>query len=156
MAEHVTTGELETRFARFMRTHRKTMHRYFQSIGLFNGNPHMLFHIRRTPGITQKELAERMDISPASVAVSIRRLESAALIRRERDGKDGRVMHLYLTPEGETMDAACARGKEFLMRTAYQGFTDEERDILYRLLDIMTHNLQEAAETLSVKGENDQ
>lgn len=155
MPQHVTTGELETRFARFMRTHRKTMRRYFQSIGMFNGHPHMLFHIRRSPGITQKELARHMEISPASVAISIRRLEGAALIRRERDEKDGRVMHLYLTPAGEEMDAACARGKEFLMNTAYQGFTQEEQDILYVLLDKMTQNLQAACESLPSGGEEE-
>ncbi len=155
MSDHVTLSELETRFARFMRTHRKTMHRYFQSIGLFNGNPHMLFHIARNPGITQKELAQRIDISPASVAISIRRLESAALIRRERDEKDGRVLHLYLTPAGEEIDKCCAKAKDFLMNSAYRGFTEEERDILYRLLDIMTQNLQEAAETLPVEGDTE-
>ena len=155
MTQPITIQELEARFARFMRIHHKTMHRYFQSIGMFNGHPHMLFHIRRTPGITQKELAEHMEISPASVAISIRRLESASLIRRERDEKDGRVMHLYLTPVGEEMDRACAKGKEFLMNTAYRGFTAEEQNALAALLQKMTLNLQEACDTLAVKGEEE-
>ena len=137
-----------------MRIHHKTMRRYFQSVGMFNGHPHMLFHIRRTPGITQKKLAEHLEISPASVAISIRRLEGAALIRRQRDEKDGRVMHLYLTPAGEEMDKACAKGKDFLMNPAYRGFTQEEQDTLAVLLEKMTANLQEACETLPVKGED--
>lgn len=76
----VSAGELEDRLALFMRTHRRAMHRYFQSVGMFNGHPHMLFHLAHSPGLSQKELAQRMEISPASVAISIRRLESAGLI----------------------------------------------------------------------------
>ena len=141
-------GQVEDRLAGFMRQHRRTMHRYFCSIGMFNGHPHMLFHLRHSPGITQKELAKRMHVSPPSVATSVRRLEAAGLVRREGDEKDGRVTHLYLTPEGEAMDAACARGREFMMDTLYRGLSAEELDTLYALLGKMTANLQAAAETL--------
>ena len=54
------TGMLDDRLALFIRTHHRTMHRYFQSVGMFNGHPHMLFHIAHSPGITQKALAERL------------------------------------------------------------------------------------------------
>ena len=144
----VTVGALEDRLSLFMRTHHRTMHRYFQSVGMFNGHPHMLFHIAHCPGISQKELAARMEISPASVAISIRRLESAGLIRRQRDDRDARTLHLYLTPAGAEMDAACARGRDFLMDTLYRGFTPTEQQELYRLLDKMIVNLQVGCETL--------
>lgn len=139
MADKIATGRVEDRFACFMRTHRATMHRYFQSIGMFNGHPHMLFHLRRRPGMTQKELAEVMDISPASVAVSIKRLESAGLVCRE---KKGREMRLHLTADGEAMDAACAHGRDFMIEHLYDGLTDEELATLDKLLVKMTANLQ--------------
>ncbi len=150
----VSSGELEDRLALFMRTHRRAMHRYFQSVGMFNGHPHMLFHLAHTPGISQKELAQRMEISPASVAISIRRLESAGLIRRQRDARDARVWHLYLTPQGERMDAACARGRDFMIDTLYRDFTPQEQQELYRLLDKMIVNLQAGCETLPPEKED--
>ena len=139
MAEKNTAGMVEDRFACFMRTHRATMRRYFHSIGMFNGHPHMLFHLRRHPGMTQKELAEVMDISPASVAVSIKRLESAGLVYRE---KIGREMRLHLTADGEAMDAACAHGRDFMIEHLYEGLTDEELATLSQLLIKMIANLQ--------------
>lgn len=150
----VSSGELEDRLALFIRTHRRAMHRYFQSVGMFNGHPHMLFHLAHTPGISQKELAQRMEISPASVAISIRRLESAGLIRRQRDARDARVWHLYLTPQGERMDAACARGRDFMIDTLYRDFTPQEQQELYRLLDKMIVNLQAGCETLPPEKED--
>lgn len=146
MPEFVTTDQVEDRFFQLMRLHRYTMHRYFQSIGLFNGHPHMLFHIRRRPGITQKELAAHLEISAASVAISIRRLEAAGLVRRESDADDRRVIHLYLTPAGEEMDAACGRGRDFMIDTLYRGLSPDEQAVLYDLLGKMTVNLQAACD----------
>lgn len=142
------TGMLDDRMAAFIRLHHRTLQRYFQSVGMFNGHPHMLFDIRHHPGITQKELAQLMEISPASVAISVRRLESAGLVCRSRDRQDGRVMHLYLTEAGKAMDAACARGRDFLVGTVYQGLSPQERALLYRLLSKMTGNLQAACDSL--------
>ncbi len=147
MPKAVNVEALEDRFALFMRTHRRTMHRYFQSIGLFNGHPIMLFRIRQRPGLTQKELAEEMEISAASVAISVKRMEAAGLIERRRDETDARIIHLYLTPEGQKMDAACGKGRDFMIRTMYRDLTDEEKQTLYSLLEKMTDNLQSACDT---------
>lgn len=148
-------GALEDRMALFMRLHHRAMHRYFRSVGMFNGHPHMLFIIRHRPGITQKELAEVMEISPASVAISVRRSEEAGLIRRCRDERDGRVMHLYLTAEGERMDAACARGRDFLIAALYRDFTPEDRRALYALLEKMTNGLIAATADLPGVGDEE-
>lgn len=143
-----TLGEVEDRLHFFMHQHHRTMRRYFCSIGMFNGHPHMLFHLGRQPGMTQKELAQKLEISPASVAISVRRLEAAGLVRREGDEKDGRITHLYLTPAGQELDAACAHGRDFLIDTTYRGLSEEELDTLYALLGKMTANLQEAENAL--------
>lgn len=148
MSGHIDIGRLEDRLACFFRLRRRTMQRYFQSIGMFNGHPHLLFHIRRQPGITQKELADHMEIAPATVAVSIRRLESAGLVQRQGDDKDKRVVHLYLTDKGVEMDEQCRRGRDFMMNTLYQGLTPEEQDTLYTLLGKMHQNLQAGYDTL--------
>lgn len=144
MNDRITAAAVEGRLMGFIRTHRATMRRYFHSIGMFNGHPHMLFHLRRCPGMTQKELAAVMDISPASVTVSIKRLESAGLVRREKQGRESR---LFLTAEGEAMDAACARGRDFMIEHVYDGLTDEELSTLDALLAKMTANLQNACTT---------
>ena len=144
---------LEDRLARLAHLRHRTMNRYFRSIGLFNGHPMMLFHLRRQPGITQKELAEVMEISPSSVTISVKRMESAGLVRRQADEADGRVMHLFLTPEGEAMDEACKKGRDFMCDHLYGGITPEERHQLCRLLDIITINMEMACDTLPAPDE---
>ena len=148
MSKHVDIGQLEDRFAYFVRLRRRAMQRYFQSIGMFNGHPHLLFHIRRQPGITPKELAEHLEIAPATVAVSIKRLEAAELVQRQGDEKDKRVIHLFLTDKGVDKDEACRRGRDFMINTLYKGLTPEEQDTLYDLLGRVSANLQAGYDTL--------
>ena len=148
MREHVNVERLEDRFAQFTRLRRRTMHRYFQSIGMFNGHPHLLFHIRRQPGITPKELAACTELTPATVAVSVKRLEAAGLICRQGDDKDKRVTHLFLTDKGVEMDEACRQGRQFLIDNVYQGLSDDEADLLYELLGRLSVNLQAGYDTL--------
>lgn len=147
--------ELEYRMATFCRLRHKTLWRYFQSIGLFNGNPAMLFHIGKTPGLTQKELAEQMDISPACVAISVKRLIGAGMVERRRDDKDGRIVHLFLTEKGRQMDVACSHGRDFMVQSLYDGLSGEELRQLYGLLGRMTENMQKAMETLPEPAEKE-
>lgn len=139
---------LDEKMMQFLHLHRETMRRCFQSCGLFNGHPRVLFFIRRNDGITQRELAEQMNVAPATVAVSVRRLETAGLVKRVRDEKDGRVFHLFLTPKGEEIDDRCRQGKDFLIERVYEGFSKEEEQQFINLMDKMIGNLERAYQSI--------
>ena len=104
--------------------------------------------------ITVSDIGERLFLDSATLTPLLKRLESAGLIRRQRDARDARVWHLYLTPQGERMDAACARGRDFMIDTLYRDFTPQEQQELYRLLDKMIVNLQAGCETLPPEKED--
>ena len=127
-----------------MRDHHNTMRQYFQEHGLFNGQPMMLFLIREHPGITQKALAHEMRITPASVAVSIRRMEDEGLVRREQDAGDARVHHLFLTPKGETLDTNCRQARDIIIDTLYEDFSPQELEDMEQRLRSMRQKLDTA------------
>ena len=140
--------KLDNRLHTFLHTHRNTLCRYFQSCGMYSGHPRVLFHLRRVPGMTQKELSRALGVAAATLSVSIRRMEAAGLVERRSDTADLRVQRLYLTPEGEAIDDRCAKGREFLMEAQFADFSDEDMAVLDRLLTRMTDNLDRAAQTL--------
>ena len=107
-----------------------------------------MFYIHTHPGVTQKELSEQLNVAPATIAISVRRLESAGLVKRTRDPADKRVSHLSLTEKGAEMDDRCLKGKEFLIETLYNGFSEEELETLSALVKKMTDNLEAAQNTL--------
>ena len=53
------------------------------------------------PGITQKELAEDLEITPASVSINVRKMVADELIAKQADEKDGRLIRLYLGQRGQ-------------------------------------------------------
>ena len=136
--------ELDHKLHGFMRRHRQVMQRFFSDCGMFNGHPFILFLVRQQPGITPAEIARRMDITPASATVSLKRMEAAGLLQRQADKKDRRVQHLTLTPAGEALDDRCRAGKDFAAAATFRGFTAEEMATLDSLLDRMMQNLEEA------------
>lgn len=82
----------------------KAMHDYSRRMDLRYGvsGPQLwlLWHLRVTPGLPVRELAERMFQHPSTVTRLVDGLESKGLVARGRDDADRRVVHVYLTAEG--------------------------------------------------------
>lgn len=58
----------------------------------------ILIWLERQPGITQKELAEIIEVEPITVARLIDRLENRGMVERRPDPKDRRIWRLHLCP----------------------------------------------------------
>ena len=58
----------------------------------------ILIWLERQPGLSQKELAEILEVEPISVARLIDRLESRGMVERRPDPKDRRIWRLHLCP----------------------------------------------------------
>ena len=58
----------------------------------------ILIWLERQPGLSQKELAEILEVEPITVARLIDRLESRGMVERRPDPKDRRIWRLHLCP----------------------------------------------------------
>lgn len=70
--------------------------------GLFSGQQEIVFYLIENRGITASELSKRLGVSPASVSVSVKRMEKAGFITKSCDDSDARIVRLYPT------EKACA------------------------------------------------
>jgi MarR family transcriptional regulator, transcriptional regulator for hemolysin len=97
--------------------------------------------IRRNPGISQADLADRLDIQPITAARTIDRLEKAGWIERRLDAGDRRIKRLYLTGRvQEVVGQMRAVGLE-LRTQAVDGLSGKDHEMLVRLLRKMKDNL---------------
>lgn len=64
---------------------------------------HALRLLHEKPGISQKELAERLQVTPAAISTAIRQLERAELVNRQNDPEDARQMQLFLSQQAQDM-----------------------------------------------------
>jgi DNA-binding MarR family transcriptional regulator len=78
----------------------RELRREIHSLGVTGGQVSLLVSIKRHPGITATDLAERERVSAPGMSGQLVRLEAAKLIERTR-ATDRRRIGLFLTPEGE-------------------------------------------------------
>ena len=122
------------------------IHRYHitksaQKAGLYYGQPMILEYIKENNLCTQKELADSLHISPASVATSIKRLEKSGFVKRSTDKEDVRKNRLSLTQDGlKTLtDFRCICDETD--KEMFKGFSDEECELLCNYLQRLYNNL---------------
>jgi DNA-binding MarR family transcriptional regulator len=65
--------------------------------------PHLdiLINLYRREGISQQELAHKLLVGRSNMSMLLPQLEKRGLIERRGDGKDKRVLRLFLTAEGK-------------------------------------------------------
>jgi DNA-binding MarR family transcriptional regulator len=63
----------------------------------------LLSRLTRNPGMTQKELADLLEVEPISVARMVDRLEANGMLERRADTHDRRIWRLHLLPGAEPL-----------------------------------------------------
>ena len=104
----------------------------------------MLLFISRDEGLpSQRELAERLKISPAAVANTLKKLETDGYVERSkaRDGCDCRANEITLTDKGSLAVTDSEKYFRYVDSAALKDFSAEELDELCRLLEKMQNNL---------------
>lgn len=74
----------------------------------------ILAWLNRQPGLSQKELAEKLEVEPITVARLVDRLEARGLLERRPDPADRRVWRLHLLPGVEPLLDELDRVRECL------------------------------------------
>lgn len=63
----------------------------------------ILTRLNRQPGLSQKELAELLEVEPITVARLVDRLEARGLLERRPDPADRRIWRLHLLPGAQAI-----------------------------------------------------
>lgn len=114
---------------------------HFKENGIYIGQPPILEYLARKPDSTQKEIAEHLGISPASIAVSVKRMEKSGLVVRVSDKSDARRNNLRITEKGIELLEFSHRTFDKMDCAMIKDFTDGELEMLLNFLDRMNKNL---------------
>ncbi|WP_258082531.1 MULTISPECIES: MarR family winged helix-turn-helix transcriptional regulator [Methanohalophilus] len=96
--------------------------------------------------VRQDELVSMSGVDKAIGTRVVRKLMEAGYIRRMRDPTNHRAYLLSLTAEGARMKPIILEVYDSINESLFQGFTDEERDMVRNLLDRMIENLRRIPE----------
>jgi MarR family transcriptional regulator for hemolysin len=86
----------------------------------------ILARVQRTPGLSQRELAELLEVEPITVGRLVDRLEAGELVERRSDPIDRRMWRLHLRPAAGPLLAKLGVQKEELVARALEGVAEPE------------------------------
>lgn len=95
------------------------------------------------PGLSQRELAGRVQIEGPTLTRHLDRMEAEGLIRRERDASDRRVVRVEATASGRRLHRKLRQRAQRVDAELFAGFTERDRATLSRLLGRITANIEE-------------
>lgn len=132
---------------------RKLVHRReAEEFKLYFGQMPVLNYVAANPGCTQVEIANFLQVSPASIALSTKRLQKAGYLVKEVDRENLRCKRIYLSEEGASVRDICRCRLDAVDVKEFEGFTQEELALLSSFIDRATMNLTGEKENV-VSGE---
>ena len=94
----------------------------------------ILVTIRRSSGLTQRELSEQLLVVKSNATALLQKLEARGLIRRTPDSQDSRIKRLSLTRAGDALVKKSFAVQTRVIKAMTSVMTDEE---LEHTADIM-------------------
>ena len=123
--------------------HKQCMSRLLCNQNIHFGQPPLLFTLQKQGGTcNQNDLAKELKVSPAAIAVSLKRMEKAGLVHRIQDPNDLRSNRVELTERGLDAAEQARLNMRKTMEMAFLGFSDEDYKRFVSLCQQMSDNLK--------------
>lgn len=138
--------KFEMRFGRLIRMYYSRIQSQLAEVGLYRGQPPILMLLYKNDGMSQKEMVRALNLSPATMTVTLKRMEKAGLVLREMDEHDQRILRVHLSEKGREM---CETGESrigVVTAELLEGFTLEEQQQLNEYLGRIARNMERVVE----------
>ena len=137
-------------FGQVIRYHYIRTHALLDKLGVYPGQPAVLFLLGKQGGLSQKEIALALHRKAATITVMLNRMAKTRLIECRPDPADHRVTKVHLTSRGRRVRDRVRETTQAIGAECFGGLTDAELGQLNRMLLKMRDNLA-AAEATSDK-----
>ncbi len=122
------------------------LHRYRISVALsglkiYRGQPEILEYLSKHGDCSQKELADSLGVSPASIATSLKRMSKEEFIERTPDENDRRINRLRITEKGRQTLLEGRKRCDKVDKIMFSDFSDEEIASFSAMLSRISDNL---------------
>ncbi len=128
------------------RLHNVLMEDEIADLGIHVSQHHMLAIIAANKSICQKDIAKKLDISSAAVAVTLNRLASLDLITRTQSFDDARMNHISITEKGQELLKNSKQALAVMDEKFFEGISEEEISQVNEILKKIGENAGPNAE----------
>ena len=108
--------------------------RMMKETGIGSGEFDLIHAVRHTPGISQSEICQQLNMDKGAVARRVASLEAKGYLTRRKNPEDGRGQMLYATEAAEELKRSKAQVETVFYEWLLDGLTEEERQTFSMLL----------------------
>jgi DNA-binding MarR family transcriptional regulator len=139
--EEIMKNEIYEAFSNMMKAHFTKIHLLLNKIDLYPGQHKLLFFLKENDGLSQKDLSKKLNITPATVNVMVRRMEKQNILERRKDQNDQRIIRVFLTKKGYDLISKSQEAIKTIENEMFEGFSLEEKLLLKRFFNHIEENL---------------
>lgn len=116
-----------------------------ERVGLTFSQMRVLRFLEDNPNtkITQKDISKELDIQHSTTIGLLKRMQEKGLVTVAVDEDNRRCRNIFLTSKAEEISCEMERGRTIMENRVVASFTEEEKEIFYRLLSKAIDNLKE-------------
>lgn len=129
-------------FRRVMHLNRQLMMRMTTERGGHPGQSGVLPIIAKHEGISQRQLAGCLHLSPPTVTAMLQKMERNGLIERRDDPADQRVTKLYLTDAGRGLNDTLRASRDRFADVTIGALSEADRSEFARILALIGDNVE--------------
>lgn len=123
-------------------------HHFFNSgnmgSGIGRGQGLVLRTLAQNDGMTQTEIAEKLDIRPSSLGELVVKLEESGYVERRQNKNDKRVINVYLTEKGRGIEKEFINLRQQSVESWCAGLSENEKALLSELLGKLLSSMEES------------
>lgn len=125
------------------RLHHMAFRTLFRKDGLPPAQAGAMKVVIRFPGLSQRELADKLHIQRATATVMLQKMEKAGYIDRRPDQDDQRISRIYPTALALTIDGENQKTVSAYFLRCFEGVSPQEFEIMEKALTRVTENLRD-------------
>jgi DNA-binding MarR family transcriptional regulator len=126
---------------RLHKAHRSQIAERLFELKLYPGQDGLIYHLSQNDGMTMTELVEQLKIKHPTLFTMVDRMETAGLIKKDKDKPDKRTSRIFLTEKGKDHTKELSKIWQDLEIQILNGFSKEEIIIAKTILGKLINNL---------------
>lgn len=140
--DELKSRETLGKLMRINRLHRSVVESRMSELNVHRQQHIILMYLIKAPdGHSQKEIAEHFNISPAAIAVSLKKMEKSGLVERKNASYDSRVKLIFISEKGRDVIEKGNIIFRSIDENMFKNITDKEYLSLNSIFDSLIDNL---------------
>ncbi|MBB5178735.1 DNA-binding MarR family transcriptional regulator [Planomicrobium koreense] len=114
----------------------------FKEFDLTKGQYLYIVRIFENPGIIQEQLIDLIKVDRSTATRALQKLEASGFIEKKSDLTNKKIKRLFPTEKGKTVYPFIKSENEYSEQMALKGFSQEETDAAFQLLQSIRKNVE--------------